>query len=101
MTDPHYKASVRNDCARWNFTYRDQPLTAVEQQIDSMMSEDKPSELLMAIVRVAIKRAVREQYYSDKSMVAWYELVQAVEAVACDMQDLPFGDEGDDESEAA
>jgi hypothetical protein len=55
----------------------------------------------MAIVRVAIKRAVREQYHSDKSMVAWYELVQAVEAVACDMQDLPFGDEGDDESEVA
>jgi hypothetical protein len=44
---------------------------------------------------------VREQYHSDKSMVAWHELVQAVEAVACDMADLPFGDEGDDESEEA
>jgi hypothetical protein len=96
-----YQATVRNDCARWNFQYRHQPLTAVEQQIDSMLSEDKPSELLLAIVRVAIKRAVREQYHSNKSMVAWYELVQAVEAVACDMQDLPFGDEGDDEAEAA
>lgn len=97
----HYQAEVRNACARWNFTYRDQPLTAVEEQVDSMLSEDKPSELLMAIVRVAIKRACREQYHSNASMVAWHEMVQAVEAVACDMQALPFGDEGDDEAEAA
>lgn len=96
-----YEATVRNDCARWNFKFRNQPLTAVEQQVDQMLSEDKPSELLYAIVRVAIKRACREQYHSNASMVAWYELVQAVEAVASDLQDLPFGDEGDDDAEAA
>jgi hypothetical protein len=62
-----------------------------------MLSEDNPSELLFAIVRVAIKRACREQLYSDRAMVAWHEMAQAIEAVACDMQDLPFGDEGDDE----
>ena len=100
MTD-RYESTVRNACARWSFNYRDQPLTAVEEQVDSMLSEDKPSELLLAIVRVAIQRACREQYHSNASMVAWHELVQAVEAVACDMQALPFGDEGDDDSEAA
>jgi hypothetical protein len=34
-------------------------------------------------------------------MVAWHQLAHDVEAVACDMQDLPFGDEGDDDQVAA
>ena len=100
MTD-RYESEVANECARWGFTYRHQSLTIIEQQVDSLLSEDNPSELLHAIVRVAIQRACREQYHSNASMVAWHELVQAVEAVACDMQALPFGDEGDDEAEAA
>ena len=100
MTD-RYESTVHNDCARWRFNYREQPFTGIEQQVDALLSEDKPSELLMAIVRVAIQRACREQYHSTPSMMAWHELVQAVEAVACDMQNLPFGDEGDDERVAA
>lgn len=100
MTD-QYEASVRNDCTRWNFDCRNQPLTAVAQQIDSMLSEDNPSELLFAIVRVAIKRACREQYHSTPSMMAWHRLALDLGAVASDMQALPFGDEGDDDAEAA
>ena len=100
MTD-RYESTVRNTCSRWSFNYRDQPFTGIEQQVDSLLSEDNPSELLLAIVRVAIQRACREQYHSNASMVAWHELVQAVEAVACDMQALPFGDEGDDDQVAA
>ena len=100
MTD-RYESTVHNDCARWSFNYRDQPFTGIEQQVDSLLSEDKPSELLLAIVRVAIQRACREQYHSTPSMMAWHQLVQDVEAVACDMQALPFGDEGDDDQVAA
>ena len=100
MTD-RYESEVVNECARWGFTYRHQSLTIIEQQVDSLLSEDNPSELLHAIVRIAIQRACREQYHSTPSMCAWHQLAHDVEAVACDMQDLPFGDEGDDEAVAA